>query len=135
MQYIAETREFQIKEKTVVSIGKFDGLHRGHQKLMHEMLKWKEQGFKIAVFTFATPPGTLVKGKMQTMIMTNPEREMLLEKAGVDYIVEYPFDEEVCLNDLIALGDGKPFYPVNLCNSLDKASQSARVVVPSQFVA
>ena len=26
MQYIAETREFQIKEKTVVSIGKFDGL-------------------------------------------------------------------------------------------------------------
>lgn len=39
------------------------------------------------------------------------------------------------LNDLIALGDGKPFYPVNLCNSLDKASQSARVVVPSQFVA
>ena len=27
MQYIAETREFQIKEKTVVSIGKFDGLH------------------------------------------------------------------------------------------------------------
>jgi len=43
MQYIAETREFQIKEKTVVSIGKFDGLHRGHQKLMHEMLKWKEQ--------------------------------------------------------------------------------------------
>ena len=38
MQYIAETREFQIKEKTVVSIGKFDGLHRGHQKLMHEML-------------------------------------------------------------------------------------------------
>ena len=76
MQYIAETREFQIKEKTVVSIGKFDGLHRGHQKLMHEMLKWKEQGFKIAVFTFATPPGTLVKGKMQTMIMTNPEREM-----------------------------------------------------------
>ena len=81
MQYIAETREFQIKEKTVVSIGKFDGLHRGHQKLMHEMLKWKEQGFKIAVFTFATPPWTLVKGKMQTMIMTNPEREMLLERA------------------------------------------------------
>ena len=28
--------------------------------------------------------------------MTNPEREMLLERAGVDYLVEYPFDEEVC---------------------------------------
>ena len=50
MQYIAETREFQIKEKTVVSIGKFDGLHRGHQKLMHEMLKWKEHGDLKALF-------------------------------------------------------------------------------------
>ena len=30
MQYIAETREFQIKEKTVVSIGKFDEIGRAH---------------------------------------------------------------------------------------------------------
>lgn len=96
MQYIAETREFQIKEQTVVSIGKFDGLHRGHQKLMREMIKWKEQGLKVAVFTFSTPPGSLVKGRMQTMIMTNEERMELLHNAGVDYLVEYPFDEEVC---------------------------------------
>lgn len=34
MQYIAETKEFQITEPTVVSIGKFDGLHVGHQKLV-----------------------------------------------------------------------------------------------------
>ena len=30
MQYFAGTREFQIKEPTAVTIGKFDGLHRGH---------------------------------------------------------------------------------------------------------
>ena len=96
MQYIKGLDAFDGRNQTAVTLGKFDGLHRGHQKLMHEMLKWKEQGFKIAVFTFATPPWTLVKGKMQTMIMTNPEREMLLEQVGVDYIVEYPFDEEVC---------------------------------------
>lgn len=96
MQYIAHTREFHIDEPTVVSIGKFDGLHRGHKKLLREMFHWKERGFKVAIFTFSTPPGTLVKGKMQTMIMTNPEREDLLRMAGVDYLVEYPFDEEVC---------------------------------------
>ena len=96
MQYIAGTREFQIEEPTVVSIGKFDGLHRGHQKLLHEMLHWKERGLKVAIFTFSTPPGTLVKGKLQTMIMTNEERVELLHNAGVDYLVEFPFDEEVC---------------------------------------
>lgn len=96
MQYISQTREFHIEEPTVVSIGKFDGLHRGHQKLLKEMFHWKERGFKVAIFTFSTPPGTLVKGKLQTMIMTNPEREELLREAGVDYLVEYPFDQEVC---------------------------------------
>lgn len=96
MEYIAETRDFQIEAETVVTIGKFDGLHRGHQKLMKELMKWKDRGLRVAVFTFSTPPGTLVKGRMQTMIMTNEERMELLHNAGVDYLVEYPFDEEVC---------------------------------------
>lgn len=96
MQYITGTKEFQIDEPTVVSIGKFDGLHVGHQKLVKEMLRWKERGYKVAMFTFSTPPWTLVKGKLQTMLMTNRERMQLLKKAGADYLVEYPFDEEVC---------------------------------------
>lgn len=96
MQYITGTKEFQIGEPTVVSIGKFDGLHLGHQKLVKEMLGWKEKGFQVAMFTFSTPPLSLVKGRPQTMLMTNRERRDLLCKAGVDYLVEYPFDEDVC---------------------------------------
>lgn len=95
MQYITGTREFYIGEPTAVTLGKFDGLHRGHQKLLEEMNHFREKGYKTAVFTFETTPGTLMKGKLQTMITTNAERKVNLEQAGIDYLVEYPFNQEV----------------------------------------
>ena len=84
MQYFAGTREFQIKEPTAVTIGKFDGLHRGHQKLLREVMRYREKGYKPAVFTFETAPGTLIRGKLQTMITTNEEREENLREAVKD---------------------------------------------------
>ena len=95
MQYINGTKEFHIAEPTVVSIGKFDGLHCGHKKLVAEMMKYRVAGRKAAMFTFSQPPGTLVQGRAQNVIMTNREREQILAEAGLDYLVEYPFDEEV----------------------------------------
>ena len=88
--------EFQITEPTVVTIGKFDGRHRGHQKLLKEMLQLKQvKDYKLAVFTFSTVPGTLVYGTSQTVITTNQERRNNMEKIGVDYLVEYPFTSQV----------------------------------------
>lgn len=99
MEYITATREFQIEEPTAVTIGKFDGLHRGHQKLLRQVFDFREKGYRAAVFTFETAPGTLMKGKLQTMITTNEERRDNLERAGVDYLVEYPFNQEVAHMD------------------------------------
>ena len=99
MQYFAGTRKFQIKEQTAVTIGKFDGLHRGHQKLLREVMRYRKKGYKPAVFTFETAPGTLIRGKLQTMITTNEEREENLREAGVEYLVEYPFNQEVAHMD------------------------------------
>ena len=43
MRYIADTTEFQITEPTIVTLGKFDGRHRGHQKLLRAMKDLKRQ--------------------------------------------------------------------------------------------
>lgn len=94
MQVITGTREFQIEEPTAVTIGKFDGRHKGHQKLLREMLCFKErQGLKAAVFTFDMAPAGVMAGRVQTVITTNQERRNKMEKMGIDYLVEYPFDQ------------------------------------------
>lgn len=94
METFAGNRQFQIGEPTVVTIGKFDGRHKGHQKLLREMLHLRETcGYKVAVFTFDMAPAGVVSGKARTVITTNQERRNNMAKMGIDYLVEYPFDQ------------------------------------------
>lgn len=96
MKVITGTREFCIEEPTVVTIGKFDGRHQGHQKLLKEMLRLKaSRGWKTAVFTFDMAPLGVVEGKRATVITTNEERRNNMQAMGMDYLVEYPFNREV----------------------------------------
>jgi riboflavin kinase/FMN adenylyltransferase len=95
MEYITGTREFHIEEPSVVTLGKFDGRHRGHQKLLWEMAEVKrKKGYGIAVFTFDMSPSALDMESTQRVITTNLERKNNLERMGVDYLVEYPFTKE-----------------------------------------
>ena len=96
MEYIAETSEFKIEEPTIVTLGKFDGRHRGHQKLLRIMKEKKqESGYATAIFTFSIAPAAMVTGKPQTVLTTNQERRRNIEKMGIDYLVEYPFNDQV----------------------------------------
>ncbi len=93
--FIGET-DFKIEEPTVVTIGKFDGRHKGHQKLLGRMLELKRQkGYRAAVFTFDTAPVARLSGTDQKVITTNQERRNNMVKMGIDYLVEYPFTRDV----------------------------------------
>ncbi len=95
MEIIADTKEFHIDEPTSVAIGKFDGRHKGHQKLLRTMAELREKyGYRSAVFTFDMQPMELISHKAQAVISTNDERRRSMEEMGVDYLVEYPFDDE-----------------------------------------
>ena len=61
MKYIKDTLDFKIEEPSVITLGKFDGLHTGHRYLMDAMQKGKEQGLKCVIFTFDIPPKAIHK--------------------------------------------------------------------------
>ena len=94
MKIINDTLDFSIPEMSAITLGKFDGIHKGHQKLMKMILAKKEQGLKSVVFTFGQMPGTFFFGKGRT-ILTSKERQLHLERMGIDYMIECPFVPEV----------------------------------------
>lgn len=94
MRYERDFKHLQLQEQTVLSLGKFDGLHRGHELLMDCVFEKAAQGLKTAVFTFDIPPKQAC-GSMQKVITTNEEKQQLFLERGVDYLIECPFTEEI----------------------------------------
>lgn len=88
------TTEFNINGDTAVVLGKFDGIHRGHQKLLEEVKKYKKLGLKIAVFTFHMPISSFFTGVKGQVLTTNIEKEEYLADLGVHYLIEYPVNGE-----------------------------------------
>ena len=95
MKYIKNTTEFLIKEPTVISLGKFDGIHRGHELLLEELMAKKKNGLATVVFTFDIPPRKTLCDEDQKVLTTNEEKMHMFETFGIDYLIECPFTPEV----------------------------------------
>lgn len=95
MDYVTGTTQFHIEGSSAVSLGKFDGLHRGHQMLIRHVLDQKKKGLSSVIFTFEKNPTRLLSGLSGQNIMTNRERKEMLEKAGIDHLLECPFLPEI----------------------------------------
>ena len=94
MKYLKNTTEFYIEEPTVLSLGKFDGIHRGHELLMEHLAAKKEDGLAAVIFTFNIPPRKSVEQVEAKVLTTNEEKMHIFEQIGIDYLVECPFTDE-----------------------------------------
>lgn len=87
--------DFNIYEDSAISIGKFDGVHLGHQMLVRKIVGMKKYGLKSVVFTFEPPAHRFFMENSANYydITTKEEKRQIFEKMGVDYLIEFPFNE------------------------------------------
>jgi riboflavin kinase/FMN adenylyltransferase len=93
MEYIAGRTDFHL-EKSAVTLGKFDGLHLGHQLLLNKITEQKKKGLNAVVFTFLYHPVNLLSDREMELIYTEEEKQHILEEYGVDVMISFPFTEE-----------------------------------------
>lgn len=94
MQIIKGTTDFEIEDKSAIAIGKFDGIHKGHVKLLSYILAQKKNGLKAVAFTF-DPPASVFFGRAgEKELSPMEEKRSVFEKIGIDILVEFPFNEK-----------------------------------------
>lgn len=96
LKTIINISNFSTEEKTFVTIGTFDGVHFGHQKILEKLVsEAKTAGKKSVLLTFFPHPRmVLQKDTSIELINTINEREKLLKKTGLDYLIIHPFSRD-----------------------------------------
>jgi riboflavin kinase/FMN adenylyltransferase len=86
---------FQSAKKTIITIGTFDGVHIGHQKIVKKLLEnAKNRNVESAILTFFPHPRMVLQDQTEMRLLnTIDERTKLLEKNGVDNLIIHPFDK------------------------------------------
>ena len=83
-------------EKTIVTVGSFDGVHRGHRVLLRRVVELAQQNsLKSVAITFHPHPRQTLdsSGDAPLLLNTFDERISLLKQTGVDKVVVLPFDK------------------------------------------
>ena len=95
MREITDITTFTTQQPTVLTIGTFDGVHLGHQKIVERVVTTaRQEGLLATVFTFFPHPRMVVQhDKGLKLIHTSEEKKQLLQQLGVDLLVVQPFNE------------------------------------------
>ncbi len=84
-----------IQVNTAVTIGKFDGLHTGHELLMSKILE--QDGLESFVFSFVESPNVVLNQSNEKKLITNEERIYSLDRQGISYLMLCEFSQIMSL--------------------------------------
>ena len=81
---------------TVVTIGVFDGVHRGHSHLLQRLIALAKPDCHTAVLTFSNHPVTVLQPGRQVSFLSTPEqKERFLLSEGIDHVISLEFTLEL----------------------------------------
>ena len=97
MRIEQELEQAHIDRDSVLTIGVFDGVHRGHQSLIAKVIaEAHAKGAGAGVLTFRNHPDSVLNPNFQPQYITSvKERIRLIEELGVDFVVPATFDMNV----------------------------------------
>ncbi len=86
---------FQTNKKTIVTLGTFDGVHIGHQKIIEKLIhNAKTSNCESLILTFFPHPRMVLQEQSEIQLLnTIEERTALLQKTGLDNLIIHPFDK------------------------------------------
>lgn len=94
MRVFRNIDDFKPRQKTIVTIGTFDGVHAGHQKIIRRLQELKQEtGGETTILTFDPHPRKVLLPAQTDLklITTTDEKCALLGHFGVDNVIIYPF--------------------------------------------
>ena len=96
MKIFHSINDFKSTKSTIVTIGTFDGVHIGHQKIIEKLIQnASDNNYESLILTFFPHPRmVLQEGSDIKLLNTIEERCDLLEKTGLNNLIIHPFDKE-----------------------------------------
>lgn len=87
---------FKSEHPTVITIGTFDGVHVGHQKIIERLVNTaKLSNMESAILTFFPHPRMVLQQESDIkLINTIDERKKILANSGIDHLIIHPFTHQ-----------------------------------------
>lgn len=87
----------EMRTQSIVAVGVYDGMHRGHQRLLGQMVQEaRSRGLRSVVVSFTRHPSCVMGRRSEELWLDEQqERKALIEQIGVDEVVMLDFSPEV----------------------------------------
>ncbi len=97
MRIDEELAALNVERDSVLTIGVFDGVHRGHRTLLARLVEQaRTTGRAAGVVTFRNHPASVLRADFQPHYLTTLEDRLhLLRATGVDFVAPVTFDDEL----------------------------------------